>query len=705
MQIVRNDSQTLSKLAGIDLRRVAALMCLLTLGSCAVFEQHEARIGETNKALTSSYLTKVEDVPADAASLPNEGEAEETKSGFTTLRNLPPGSSSTLVEKQELDRFTTAKELTVNVNDMPVTDFLHYAMGDLLGINYVLDEQIKSAKPSITLSLREATSKRDLYVLVGQLLNERGLDIEVNEGVYYVHKVDAGAGKSAVRVAVGRSVDSVPSVGSEILQVVPLRYGANISLERTLRELLDLQITVDAAQNALFMRGSRREIVKALGFIEMFDAPANRGRYVGLIYLTYLEADDFSTQLQQLMEAEGIPISIGAKTGNNVALVPLPQLGATAIFASSNQLLERVRYWAKVLDKPVKGAGEQYFVFRPRLARAADVGTSIAALLGAPDSAGAGSSSAASSSGGERTGNAPSEARVTSVTVDGLRMVVDERSNTIVFVTTGSRYQTLEPLLKQLDILPKQVMLDMVIAEVSLKDEFKFGFEFALQDGDGVISTMGAYGASAIGGAAMQVVGVDGELTGQILQTSQLINVLSNPTILVRDGVTANINVGSDISVVGATTFDPINGERQTTTAQYRQTGVDVTVMPTINAEGIVLMQITQNISNAVPGSTGAGGNPDVFTRSLSTEIVAASGQTVLLGGLISEDISASKNGAPGLSNIPGLGWLFKSEGDNGSRTELVMLITPRILDSVDEWEQVKQQFSDGLNYIDLDGS
>ena len=198
------------------------------LGSCAVFEQHEARIGEANKALTSSYLTKVEDVPADAASLPNESEAEETKSGFTSLSNLPPGSSSTLVEKQELDRFTTAKELTVNVNDMPVSDFLHYAMGDLLGINYVLDDQVQAAKPSITLSLREATSKRDLYVLVGQLLNERGLDIEVNEGVYYVHRVDASAGKSAVRVAVGRSVDSVPSVGSEILQVVPLDMGPTL---------------------------------------------------------------------------------------------------------------------------------------------------------------------------------------------------------------------------------------------------------------------------------------------------------------------------------------------------------------------------------------------------------------------------------------------------------------------------------------------
>jgi general secretion pathway protein D len=361
-----------------------------------------------------------------------------------------------------------------------------------------------------------------------------------------------------------------------------------------------------------------------------------------------------------------------------------------------------VRYWASVLDKPVKGAGEQYFVFRPQFARAVDVGASIAALLGSP-SANMGGGASSSAGGGERTGSAPSEQRVTSVTIDGLRMVVDERSNTLVFVTSGSKYQTIEPLLNQLDILPKQVVLDMVIAEVTLKDEFRFGFEFALQDGDAAITTLGAYGAGSIGGAAMQVVGVDGELTGQILQTSSLINVLSNPTLLVRDGVQASISVGSDISVVGATTFDPINGERQTTTAQYRQTGVDVTVMPTINAEGIVLMQISKNISNAVPGSTGAGGNPDVFTRSVTTEIAAASGQTVLLGGLISEDVSASKNGAPGLSKVPGLGWLFKTEGDNSSRTELVMLITPRILDSVDEWEQIKDLFSDGLNYIDLD--
>jgi len=172
--------------------------------------------------------------------------------------------------------------------------------------------------------------------------------------------------------------------------------------------------------------------------------------------------------------------------------------------------------------------------------------------------------------------------------------------------------------------------------------------------------------------------------------------------MLVRDGATANINVGSDISVVGSTSFDPINGQRQTTASTYRKTGVDVTVTPTINAEGVVLMKVDKRISNAVPDSSGAGGNPDIFERTIRTEVVAASGQTLLLGGLISEDISSSGAGTPGLSEVPILGWLFKSEGDSGSRTELVMLITARIIDDLNEWEDLEARFDDGLRYLNL---
>jgi general secretion pathway protein D len=113
-------------------------------------------------------------------------------------------------------------------------------------------------------------------------------------------------------------------------------------------------------------------------------------------------------------------------------------------------------------------------------------------------------------------------------------------------------------------------------------------------------------------------------------------------------------------------------------------------------------MKVDKQISNAVPSSSGAAGNPDIFERSISTEIVAASGQTVLLGGLISEDMSASGSGTPGLSSTPLLGWLFKSEGDSGARTELVMLITARIIDDLDAWDELENSFSDGLRYLNL---
>ena len=140
------------------------------------------------------------------------------------------------------------------------------------------------------------------------------------------------------------------------------------------------------------------------------------------------------------------------------------------------------------------------------------------------------------------------------------------------------------------------------------------------------------------------------------LSSNSLVNVLSRPTLTVRDGVSASINVGSSISVVGSTTTDPINGERQTTTSEYRQTGVDVAVTPTVNAQGIISMEVDQKISNTVPSSSGASGNPDIFQRSVKTEVVARSGQTIILGGLISANYSEGESEAPGLGNVPLLG-------------------------------------------------
>jgi len=125
-------------------------------------------------------------------------------------------------------------------------------------------------------------------------------------------------------------------------------------------------------------------------------------------------------------------------------------------------------------------------------------------------------------------------------------------------------------------------------------------------------------------------------------------------------------------------------------------------VTPTVNAQGVVVMEISQTISNTVPSSSGASGNPDIFERSLSTELVAKSGQTVMMAGLISESGSNGGSGTPGISKLPLLGNLFKASSDSSDRTELVMLITPRIIEDLDQWDGVMDDFRGGLRYLDL---
>jgi general secretion pathway protein D len=592
--------------------------------------------------------------------------------------------------------------LQLKADDMPITEFIHYALGELLGIEYVVDPGARNGARRVTLSSGGFQSPKRLYGMVMEVIGKNGLFVEVADGVHYVYKSDRKQQGLGITVNIGRDIESVPRVAGQVLQVVPLKYGANVSLERTLNELLNVKVSLDTSKNALFLRGERSEVVKAIGFIEMFDAPANRGRHIGVIRLTYITSEEFAKQVTELMRAEGIPVGTGVGKSDTVAIVPLTNIGGSAVFASSEELLTRVRYWADLIDQPAAGATRQYFVFRPKFARADEIGASLAQLLGGRAAPTGTSRDQRGGSGDERTGQAPDATRPSGFATDTLRMVVVEGSNSLVFNTSGTEYQGIYPLLEQLDVLPKQVLLDIMIAEVTLKDEFKFGFEWALQNGEVSLTTLGAFGASTFGGTALSIDGSDGRLVSQLLQTSQLVKVLSNPTMMVRDGVTANINVGSDISVVGSTTFDPINGERQTTASTYRKTGVDVTVTPTINAQGVVLMEVEKTISNAVPNSTGAAGNPDIFERTINTEVVAASGQTVLLGGLISEDVSSSGSGTPGLSNAPMLGWLFKAEADSGTRTELVMLITARILNDLKQWEALEARFNDGLRYLDL---
>lgn len=674
--------------------------------------QSERPIDQKANRIAPSYLQTETDEPESER--PSEVKAgapigeDKTSNGRTLTRLSPMDWPASHVDSRvDLEsKFSNTAALQLSAEKMPLIDFLHYVLGELLDVNYVFDQSITEAnaeisKELVTLKITDEMSPRELFKLASNLLADRGLQIKYGSNVFYIHAAEEIAGSQYSVIGVGGDIGDVPNTTRPILQVVPLKFGAKVSIERSLRTFGRAQIVTDYDQGAVFITGNRSDVLQAVELIKLVDTPSARSKFVGLIELTFVSPDEFSQQVALLLDNEGVATAVGQPSQRGLTLVPLKQLGAIAVFASTDILLQRVEYWSTVLDVPGKGSQEQYFLYHPTYARAKDLGESVRALLGV------GSTSSNSSNGDTgnqqlSTGNAPSSVRSSALNTDKIKMVVDERANAMVFYTSGSEYQALLPLLTQLDTLPKQVSLDIMIAEVTLKDEFKFGVEWALTRGEVNVTTQGAFGATTIGGLGLIINGTEGPLTASFLNSNSLVKVLSNPTIVVRDGIQANINVGSEISVVGQTTQDPINGERQTTTAEYRKTGINVDVTPTVNAEGIVVMEVSMSISNSVPSSSGASGNPDIFSRDINTEVVAESGNTILLGGLISESFSSGVAGVPGFSRIPLLGNLFKSDRDSTDRTELIMLVTPKVLDNAKRWDSVKEDFKRSLKFMEF---
>ncbi|MEJ2602772.1 MAG: general secretion pathway protein GspD [Gammaproteobacteria bacterium] len=653
--------------------------------------------------------------------------------GVEPLRSL--GGASPGPARSDLSaRFRADDALSVSVEEMPLQRFLHYAFGELLNVNYVISEGIPNLQSPVTLSLREPVSSRRLYTLVTELAAERDVGVTFRDGIFYLHPMDRRA-KGDVFVGLGSRPRDVPDVPGPILQVIPLRYGVSASIERTLRDIVGAQVVGDTQQSALFVTGERFEILRALDIVEMLDQPARRGRHVGLVRLTFVGPEEFMESVVELLRAEGVPAGVGSDAQNtSVAFVPIESVGAVAVFAANRELLDRVDYWVRRLDEPGRGAERQYFIYTPRYARADELGRSLAPLLGepgalpetaeseprdtrsalrggGPDAVAMGETAARTvvdralrsrrdDYGGRRSAGLAGE--TVSVRSENLTMSVDLRSNALIFNTTGALYQSLLPMIRRLDTAPRQILLDATIAEVTLTDEFALGVEWALERGRTSYGTEGGLGLPD-GGGFITYVGGDGFIQGRLSASNRLVNVLSSPSLVVRDGVSANISVGNDIPTVGATFFDPIESDRQVTTVQYRKTGVDLTVTPTLNAQGLVVMNIVQNISKTVEGGSEVEGAPAIFERSVATEVVARSGETVLLGGLISENNNDTTAKVPGLGDIPLLGRLFRSDQTSKERTELVVLITPRVLDERTRWDSIRNRLDNALRHLNLD--
>src|SRR5690606_35207485 len=308
------------------------------------------------------------------------------------------------------------------------------------------------------------------FTMTEQLLLERGVGIKRQNDMLYISPLPK-SGNEITAVGYGRTPDTVPNA-LNVRQIVPLRFIVNTNALDTLRTIANVQTGFDTAQGLLFLTGERQQVIRALELLELLDSAGSRSRNIGFLKLTYLTADAFIQSTTELLTNEGIMSPEGGRD-NRVSFVPLEQLGAVAVFASEAEFLNRIQYWAKQIDKPSSGSQQQYFIYAPRYARASDLGQSVSALISGESVT---QSRAAQNNSEQRSAQIENRQAQTTTSAENenMRMVVDERSNTLIFYASGSEYQAMLPLIKRLDVMPKQVMLELTIAEVTLTDEFRF---------------------------------------------------------------------------------------------------------------------------------------------------------------------------------------------------------------------------------------
>jgi general secretion pathway protein D len=293
------------------------------------------------------------------------------------------------------------------------------------------------------------------------------------------------------------------------------------------------------------------------------------------------------------------------------------------------------------------------------------------------------------------------------------RVTPDIANNALVIMASPFEYQAIEKLLKELDVMPLQVLVDAMIVEVKLDDSLKYGLQWLFKHGSGqaalATSTGGtildAAAAAASGGFGYSFIAKNIQVTLDALADAKKVNVLSSPSLMVLNNQQATIKVGDQVPIRTSETTNTSSLTQQggTTSAlvtgqiQMRDTGVLLTIRPRVNKGGLVTMDIQQAVDDVANTESSSIDSPTIQQRQIQSAVAVNSGDTIVLGGLIKENRDKGVTGLPWLSSLPGIGPLFGSHSRSISRTELVVLITPHVMDDRSSLISVTEEYKSRL--------
>jgi general secretion pathway protein D len=712
---------------------VMATMCVAALAGCTTsyLEQRTDEPQNAADAVRSADLEPRYPHPTGAAVDAGGASAPKGFSFFGSPSPTPPRAAPA-----ETDGAASQEGYTLNFENAPVADVAKSVLGDSLGLGYVVDPRVQG---SISLSSERPIAKKDMLFILESALHANNL-VMTREGAAYriSPAVDATSGGRVDRSDGANGVE--PGFG---LTVIPLRYVSGTTALKLLEGFAAKPgaIRTDPSGQILLVLGTGNERQSALDVVLNFDVDWLRGQSVGIYPVQNSAPEPIVAELEKIMDSGESGLGHGL-----VKFEPVTHQNSILVVAAKPELLRAAARWISRLDEP-SAAGASVKVYKVQYGDAKNIAQLLTQIFGASGAAaGAAANEIAPSSGtkaltpSERlTGGRPPQAQaggantpnaeaqtpgsatqqfgalpvatlnseLSSLGQGGgqqfpnVRITADVANNSVLVYARADEYKAIERALIQLDRPRLQVAIDVTIAEVTLNDQLNYGVQFWLHGG-AVSNTLSGVIPSVAGNLASnsQVPGLSGGMNvivGNTLTPRVVINalhqltdvrILSNPSLVVVDNGEAMLQVGDQIPIsTGSATVLSANNA-VVNTVDYKNTGIIMHVQPRVNSNGSVLLNIEQEISeapNTITTSNTTNLTPTITERKVSSQISVVSGQTVLLAGLIQDEVDKSRQGVPVLNQLPFVGGAFGTTGKSDRRTELIIFIRPQIIrDGVD---------------------
>ncbi len=625
------------------------------------------------------------------------------------------------VEPKLPEELREAKHITLNFEGTELYDVIT-TFCELLKIDYVIEGSVEG---KVTLQTFNKIPVEDLYSVLEQILALNNVAV-VKSGNFYRFLQAPDAAKKPLSIHYGND-PNIPDKERMIIQIVPLRY---ISVE-SMKKIISPLLTTNASfieipeTNNLMMIEMAYNVKRIIKVVQALDIDKLASSDIQLYKLQNADSETLVKELEEIYTSMGYKEALG----DSLSFLSLTRLNSVLVVNAFDKILPTIEFWINRLDQPVSEGEVSTFVYYVQNGDASALSGLLNGIFTGEGTTDTGNSSST-------TENNKTEANISGATtatpastsssrpnlelsggisddIEGdITIIPDPDTNSLIIRTSPRNYPAILSLINKLDLFPQQVLIEVLIVDLSVDETTDMGVDWAakgtagsttVQGGANKATTTGTLGdsigtatASFLQGGSFIIGDPDKVIARlQVFASDSKANILANPILVTADNKAANIAITDEIPIVQEASTPSGGGAVVTSSVEYRSVGIKLEITPKINSENFVNLKILQEISSR---GTDVGTQPSFNTRQVNTEVVLKDNQVLIMGGLMRTDTTDTISGVPFLKDLPLVGKLFGSESTTLKKTELMIFITPHVISSKEDSQFVTRQFKNRLH-------